>query len=78
METREQRRSRNADILEYVYYDLEIKDNDKKYLKDEWVINDISNLRNISEDDLKVMESTDAQNSRRRLTSQLQHMVAWM
>ena len=57
---------------------MEIKENDKKYLKDEWEINDIRKLRNISEDNFKVVEFTDEQNSKRVLTRQLQHMVAWM
>ena len=41
-------------------------------------VNDIRTLRNISENDFKVMDGTDAQNSRRRLTRLLQDMVAWM
>ena len=41
-------------------------------------VNDIRTLRNISENDFKVMDGTDAQNSRRILTRQLQHMVTWI
>ena len=66
------------DILKYVYADLEIKENDQKYLKNEWGINGIRNLRNISEDYFRVVEGIDAKNSRIILTRQLQHMVAWM
>ena len=50
----------------------------KKYLNDERRINFIRKLRNISEDDFKVMEGTNAQNPRRRLIRQLKHMVVWM
>ena len=41
-------------------------------------VNDIRTLRNISENGFKVMDGTDAQNSRRTLTRQLQHMVTWI
>ena len=51
METRERRRKRNADIFEYVYAELEIKEEDQIYLKDEWGINDVRKLRSLSEDD---------------------------
>ena len=57
---------------------MEIKENDQKYLNDEWGINDIRKLRNISKYGFKVMEGNDAQNSRRILTRKLQQMLAWM
>ena len=71
-------RKSNTDILEYVYADLEIKENDQKNLMDEQRINGIRKLRNISEDDFKVVKGTDEHNSRIILARQLKHMVTWM
>ena len=66
------------DTLEYVYAELEIKEKDQKYLNNDWGIHDIRKLRNISEDDFKFIEGTDAKKSSKRLTRQIQHMVAWI
>ena len=78
METRERRRKKNADILEYVYAELEIKEEDQIYLKDEWGINDVRKLRNLNEDDWGVIVQSSQGTTRRSLVRQLKHLVAWM
>ena len=78
METRERRRKRNADILEYVYAELEIKKEDQIYLKDEWGINDVRKLRNLNEDDWGVIVQSSQGTTRRSLVRQLKYLVAWM
>ena len=78
METREQRRQRESEILEYVYDVIDVNENDREYLLTEWDIYEVSKLRKLSKSDLEIMLQPDQDNSGRRLTRKLKEVMDWM
>ena len=76
METREQRRQKAKEILEYVYDQVRVKDSDQEYLLEEWDFDDVRKLRRLTEEDFNTMKEPSENNSGRRLINKIRNVVS--
>ena len=71
---REQRRKRSREILNYVYREIKVKEEDQEYLLDEFKINDVRKLMTLREEHYKTIQ----QHSGQGLVMKIHNMVVWI